>query len=197
MSNVNGRKGYVGYSITELNSMNENCENKSLNISETMNGTLVDNFEIRVYTSGCYYMDMITKKWSSSGLEIIIDSNETHFHCQSNHLTTFAGGFIVLPNAINFNYVWANASFTQNPVIYTTVIVLICTYILLGIWSRYMDIKDEAKFGITVLGDDDFTERKNKYAYEICVFTGLRLNAGTKSKVNMEKVFVIIGSKNQ
>jgi hypothetical protein len=54
MSSVNGRKGYVGYSITELN---VNCENKSLNINETMNGTLVDNFEIRVYTSGCYFMD--------------------------------------------------------------------------------------------------------------------------------------------
>jgi hypothetical protein len=180
-----GRKGYVGYSITELNSMNVNCENKSLNVNETMNGTLVDNFEIRVYTSGCYFMDMITKKWSSSGLEILIDSNETHFHCQSNHLTTFAGGFIVLPNEINFNYVWSHASFTQNPVIYTTVIVMICSYILLGIWSRNMDIKDEAKCGITVLGDDDFIERKNKYAYEICVFTGLRLNAGTKSKVNI------------
>ena len=189
MSSVNGRKGYVGFSINELN---VNCENKSLNINETMNGTLVDNFEIRVYTSGCYYMDMITKKWSSSGLEILIDSNETHFHCQSNHLTTFAGGFIVLPNAINFNYVWSRASFTQNPVIYTTVIVLICSYILLAIWSRYMDKKDEAKCGITVLGDDDFKERKNKYAYEICVFTGLRLNAGTKSKVNIKKGFVVI-----
>jgi len=35
--------------------------------------------------------------------------------------------------------------------------------------------------GITVLGD--LKDKKNNYIYEIIIFTGNRLNAGTKSKV--------------
>ena len=181
ISRVNGYKGYVGYSILELNSTN--CFNKSLYSIQNLNGSFSDNFWLRVFTSGCYYMDTITNKWSSYGMEILSDSNDTHFHCQSNHLTTFAGGFLVLPNAINFDYVWSHASFTQNPVIYCTVIVLIFLYIFFGILSRWMDIKDEAKCGITILNDFKGSGSK-KYVYEICVFTGLRMNAGTKSKVN-------------
>jgi hypothetical protein len=129
-------------------------------------------------------MDTNTNYWSSIGMEILSDSNLTHIHCQSNHLTTFAGGFVVLPNAIDFNNVWANASFLQNPVIYSTVIALVCLYILLGVWARWMDMKDEQKCGITMLGNvKDHLKKDNKYIYEIIAFTGNRLNAGTKSKV--------------
>ena len=129
-------------------------------------------------------MNTSTNTWSSNGMDILEDSNLTHTHCISNHLTTFAGGLIVLPNAINFNKVWANASFLQNPVIYSTVIFLICLYILLGFWARYMDSKDDQKIGITLLPCDlNNDATTNKYIYEIIVFTGNRLYAGTKSKV--------------
>ena len=184
MSKVNGYKGYVGYSIIELNQTSFDCTNKSLNLNViNLNDSLFsDNFRVKVYSSGCYYMDTLTNKWMSYGMEILSDSNNTHVHCQSNHLTTFAGGFLVLPNAINFNYVWSHASFTRNPVIYSTVIVLVCLYIILGVWSRWMDAKDETKCSITILGDLNESANK-KHAYEICVFTGLRLGSGTKSKV--------------
>lgn len=129
-------------------------------------------------------MDTNTNDWSSIGMEILFDSNLTHTHCQSSHLTTFAGGFVVLPNAIDFNNVWANASFLQNPVIYSTVIALVCLYILLGVWARWMDVKDEQKCGITLLGNvKDHLKKDSKYIYEIIAFTGNRLNAGTKSNV--------------
>ena len=193
MSKVKAFKGYVGFSIIQINSQDLNCYNKSANSIDWLldlfqnqtssnQSTFTENFELRTYSSGCYYMNELFNSWSSYGMEILSDTNITHTHCISNHLTTFAGGFIVLPNAINFNYVWAHASFLQNPVIYCTVIALICLYILLGIWSRYMDSKDSKKEGITILGDvnDEF---KNKYIYEIIVFTGNRLNAGTNSKV--------------
>ena len=50
-----------------------------------------------------------------------------------------------------------------------------------------MDYKDSLKCGITLLSNFD-TENKDKeiekkYIYEIIVFTGNRLNAGTKSNV--------------
>jgi hypothetical protein len=129
-------------------------------------------------------MNKTVNKWSSNGMEILSDTNTTHTHCQSNHLTTFAGGFIVLPNAINFNYVWAHASFTQNLVIYCTCIALVAFYVLLGVWSLYKDRRDSQRMSISLMGDLS-GDLSLKYAYEVIVFTGSQLNAGTKSKVNI------------
>jgi len=49
--------------------------------------------------------------WSSFGVEILEESNSTHTVCLANHLTDFAGGWVVLPPKIDFAYVWENASF--------------------------------------------------------------------------------------
>jgi len=118
----------------------------------------------------------------SYGMEVLETTNITDTHCVSNHLTSFAGGWMVLPPQINFEYVLANASFLKNPTIYITVIVLICLYILLAIWSRWMDRKDEQKVGITILNQDENFE--NKYIYEIIFFTGARKDAATDSRVD-------------
>ena len=161
MSRVNAHKGYVGFSIIEMNTTDLDCQNKSVNSIETLiklikeKDNFTDNFWLRVYSSGCYYMNTSSNVWTSYGMEILADSNLTHTHCLTNHLTTFAGGFVVLPNAIDFNYVWSHASFLQNPVIYSTVIALITLYIVMGVWTRYMDCKDEQKIGVTLLSNDD------------------------------------------
>ena len=200
MTQVNGFKGYVGFAIREINCFNKSMENidtiieNILNSNDKMND---NNYWLRIYASGCYYMDPLTKMWSSNGMEILPDSNLTHTHCLSNHLTTFAGGFIVLPNKINFDQVWANASFLQNPLIYSTVIVLICLYILLVIWTRYMDWKDNKKIGITILNVSQSKRIKEKYIYEIIVFTGNRPNAGTKSKVLTKLIIFFYFSKHK
>lgn len=107
-----------------------------------------------MFLSGCYYFDRNELKWSSNGVEVLEETNETHTVCESDHLTEFAGGFIVLPNPIDFNYVFANASFTRNPIIYSTVIFLTCLYILLAIICVYADKHDEKKTQINVLKDN-------------------------------------------
>jgi len=181
MTRVNSFNGYVGFGIVEIDCSTNFTTNLNILIQ---NSNFTCNYLQRIFTSGCYYMNILTNDWSSNGMEILSDTNLTHTHCQSNHLTTFAGGFIVLPNAINFNDAFAHASFLQNPVIYSTVIALVCLYLLMAIWTRWMDKKDEEKYGITVLGFDFDCETKNKYLYEIIVFTGNRPNAGTDSRVN-------------
>jgi hypothetical protein len=196
MSQINGHKGLLGFAIREIDSnilAKINCTEKNIytlnffnteeSISNVMNGTsFLSDFSMRVYTSGCYYMDVETGKWLSDGMEVLETTNITHTHCVSNHLTSFAGGWMVLPPQINFEYVLANASFLKNPTIYITVIVMVCLYILLAIWSRWMDRKDEQKVGITILDQDENFE--NKYIYEIIFFTGARKDAATDSKVN-------------
>ncbi len=137
---------------------------------------------VRVYTSGCYYYDASSDKWSSSGLEIQYDSSLASTHCTSPHLTSFAGGLVVVPSQINFEYVWANASFAQNPIIYATIITVSCIYILFAVWARVMDKRDAKKMNIIPLKDNLKT---NEYYYEVIVFTGTRPEAGTDSKVRM------------
>ena len=196
MSEINGFKGLVGFSIREISSGlvgRINCTNKerdalsflnepSLSSNNSNQTSFENDFYLRTFTSGCYYLDIETGKWLSDGVEVLDTTNITHTHCVSSHLTSFAGGWMVLPPQINFEYVLANASFLKNPTIYLTVIVLVCLYILLAIWSRWMDRKDEQKVGITILNEDENFE--NKYIYEIIFFTGARKEAATDSKVN-------------
>jgi hypothetical protein len=96
-------------------------------------------------------MDLSTGKWSSEGVDVESDTSISFTHC---HLTTFAGGWIVVPSAINFDYVFANASIEKNLTIYATVIILACLFILFVIWGRYMDKQDVKKIGVAPLPDN-------------------------------------------
>ncbi|CAF0973552.1 unnamed protein product, partial [Brachionus calyciflorus] len=188
-SQVNGHRGFAGYGLRQLTKLeiDSYCSNLT-SLKEPpfmpLNETILfqNDFSIRVYTSGCYYFDKYTGKWRSDGMEILADTNFTSAHCQSNHLTSFAGGFIVLPSKINFNYVFANAGFLENPVIYSTVIGLVALYILIGLWAYVNDRRDKKRVGISVL-EDRFSS--DNYFYEIIVFTGNRSNASTDSKVSL------------
>ncbi|CAF4200745.1 unnamed protein product, partial [Adineta steineri] len=102
------------FGIRELNSteINNYClNNSSINTSlpitdESFN--FISNYELLIYTSGCYYLDE-NNNWKSDGLTVGPLTNLYETECLSTHLTTFAGGFIVLPAPINWSYVFANA----------------------------------------------------------------------------------------
>ena len=191
MSQVNGYKGFVGYAVRELSSteMSTYCINGSSTLWQS-NPSIIRNkvnftsdFMIRTYSSGCYYYDANTGKWTSDGMEIYEDTNLEQTHCSSFHLTSFAGGLVILPSAINFEYVFAHASFIQNPIIYSTVILVTCLYILFAIWARYMDKMDLLKLNITLMADN---YPNDAYFYELIVFTGNRSEAGTRSLVRVK-----------
>jgi polycystin 1L2 len=84
-------------------------------------------------------------QWKSDGLIVGSLTNHNETECYSTHLTTFAGGFLVLPEPINWNYVFANANFNKNKTIYLTVICVSILYLLLIIYVRYKDKKDIEK----------------------------------------------------
>ena len=56
-------------------------------------------------------------------------------------MTTFAGGWVVVPNTIDWSYVFANADFLSNPTIYITVIVTGVLYICAAVYARFNDKK--------------------------------------------------------
>ena len=107
-------------------------------------------------------------------------TNHHETQCFSTHLTSFASGFTVLPETVNWKYVFANADFMRNKTIYLTVICIFIIYILLMIYARFKDREDLEKLGVTPLPDN---QKPDQYLYQIIVFTGQRKNAGTKSNV--------------
>ena len=137
------------------------------------------NYELRLYTSACCYFTP-DRKYKSDGLTVGPLANHDQTECFTNHLTSFAGGFLVLPSPINWNYVFTHADFMRNKTIYLTVILITLIYLILMIYARWKDRKDLEKLGITLLGDN---QRDDQYFYQIIIFTGQRTNSGTESKV--------------
>ncbi|KAL3211152.1 hypothetical protein MRX96_000836 [Rhipicephalus microplus] len=137
------------------------------------------NYSVRIYTSGCYFFNSKLKMWSADGC-FVANANYAVTKCKCNHLTSFGSGFFVMPNTIDFSYVFANAGFADNVTIYMTVVVTMLVYIMLLIWARYEDKKDVEKLGALPLQDND---PKDKYIYEIVVFTGDKKGAATDSNV--------------
>jgi hypothetical protein len=191
MTQINGFRGFVGYCLRELNE-NETyfyCSISNKNslpplIQSRINFT--SDFSLRSYTSGCYYYDTDTGKWSSNGMDIYEDTNLDLAHCVSNHLTSFASGLVLSPSTINFQYSYATVTVTLNSIIYSIVIVFLCLYVFFAIWSRIMDKRDEQKMGIYFLEDN---YPNDLYFYELIVFTGNRSESETNSKVNFEFIF--------
>ena len=184
MSKVNGFNGFVGYSIRELSmdELNIYCLNKSylLNSPPLSKTNFTSDFMVRAYSSGCYYYDFESGKWSSNGIDVNEDTDLKQTHCTSNHMTSFAGGLVLLPSEINFQYYFSNPSPIQNPLIYSTIILITCVYLLFALWARWMDLRDLKKMNLTFMEDNYPTD---SYFYELIVFTGDKGEAGTKSKV--------------
>lgn len=195
---IKGYRGFVGYGLRELsiNEMALYCSNSSVELKEPpfMSGNdtkaFQNDYSVRVFTSGCYYYDKFSGKWNTDGVDMFYDTNLVNTHCQTTHLTEFAGGLVVLPSAINFEHVFKNPSFLQNPIIYSIVIGLVVLYILFAIWAYLNDRRDKMRMGITVLDDRYLTDN---YYYEIIAFTGNRKNAATDSKVSI----IFSGDKNE
>lgn len=186
-------KGFVGFGIKELDS-NEfsryclnyttinktpiNKHNSDLITTNLKEFNFTGNLSTRIILYGCYYINKETGFYSSYGMKVLDSTNTTHAHCESNHLTQFAGGWLTVPSGIDFNDVWANASFLQNITIYMTVIVITTIYSILLVWTFYMDKRDKLKKRIKLLVDPD-----DAYFYEIIFYTASRPHAGTDSNV--------------
>lgn len=184
---VNKYTGFIGYGFREMDQYEYElyCNSSFTTIRLPINQKMV-NFtqplSVRAFTAGCYYYNPSTGYWSSNGMEVSSTTTPSYTSCESYHLTEFAGGFVVLPNPIDFDYVFANASFAQNPTLYVTLFTLLGLFVIMSIWARFMDKRDDAKLNLTLLPDND---PSHSYCYELIVFSGTRYESGTKSKVRI------------
>ena len=123
----------VIFGVRELNAseMHDLCAPSStrrLPISdEPMNFS--GNYDLRVYTSGCYYLDE-SNQWQADGLLVGPLTDHRQTQCFSTHLTSFAGGFLVLPAPVNWKYVYAKADVAKHKTIYIMLMVTVVLYML-------------------------------------------------------------------
>ncbi|XP_063584721.1 polycystin-1-like protein 2 [Penaeus indicus] len=147
------------------------------------------NYYFSAFTSSCLFFNKDLLTWSSDGCKVI-GANVSVTVCSCNHLTSFASGFFVAPNAIDFAYVFANAGFADNLTIYLTLIISLSLYLIGLVYARIMDKKDIEKVGATPLADNSPADR---YLYNIMVHTGAFPSSGTESKVQ----FLLVGDWNE
>ena len=147
------------------------------------------DYRLNIYTSGCYFFDYKQSIWSGEGC-YVKEANSSITYCKCNHLTSFGSGFFVMPNTVDFSYVFANAGFADNVTIYMTIMITLVIYSLLLIWARVQDKKDLETLGAAPLPDNEVND---KYLYEISVYTGDKEGAGTDSKV----FFILSGDEDE
>ena len=77
-------------------------------------------------------------------LEIIKNST---LKCSCSHLTSFAGGFLVPPNQINFEQVYHEVTSPEEPgkfLVLGTVVTCFLVYLVVVLLARRADIKDSS-----------------------------------------------------
>ena len=84
-------------------------------------------------------------------------------------MTSFGSGFFFTPNTIDFEFVFAAASFEDNLTIYLTIIIALLLWLLLSAYAFITDRKDKEKLRSLPLPDN---RPQDKYLYEILTFTG-------------------------
>ncbi|CAF1262786.1 unnamed protein product, partial [Adineta ricciae] len=184
------------FGFRQLNSMEIDalCSNISMQTNPSMisfnnSFNFSSNYKLRLYTSGCYYLDS-NNNWLSDGLIVGSLTNLVQTQCFSTRAETLAGALHLLPSPIDWSYVFAHASFSQNKTIYVTITSVLFIYFVLIVYARAHDKYDLKQLEVSILASK---AEMNGYAYQIIVFTGFRANANTESKVH----FVMVGKNDK
>ena len=126
------------------------------------------DYSLRSFHSGCYYFSRKQYSWVADGVKVSKNDYGSSL-CRASHLTSFAAGFFPTPNTIDFEFVFAEAAFTDNLTIYLTIIISLLLYLLLTIWSYLSDKEDRKRLRSLALPDNN---SNHHYIYEILTFTG-------------------------
>ncbi|UYV63029.1 hypothetical protein LAZ67_2002889 [Cordylochernes scorpioides] len=161
---IRNRTGFFYVGVGEVNGSLDHVaamvEDSAVNLTESeLSRVFSTNYSLRIFTSGCYFYNYDLKIWSGAGC-FVHDANKDLTFCKCNHLTSFGGGFFVMPNTVDFSYVFANAGFADNITIYMTIIVTLSLFLGLLFWARAQDKKDAMKMAIS---SDLKTEQKSGF----------------------------------
>ncbi|CAM4846598.1 unnamed protein product, partial [Rotaria magnacalcarata] len=98
-NNRTAKHRFVIVGLRELNT-SEVCSNKSLTPPITDQPfNFSANYELRTFTSACYYLDS-NNNWQSDGLLVGPMTDHYQTQCFSTHLSTFTSGYSNVPNPV-------------------------------------------------------------------------------------------------
>ncbi|GAA51570.1 polycystic kidney disease protein 1-like 2 [Clonorchis sinensis] len=172
---------FIGYRQLESLELDQYGPSNPPPIPYPFRGQINITAKSRAFVSTCVSTDSENPtSWNSHGCDVGQLTTAKQTQCLCYHLSTFASGWLELPNTLDFDYLFANMDFTKNPTLYATEIALGILFLLLFIWARRKDIKDIEKLGVTPLAENN---PDDEYLYEVIVSTGMRRGAGTDSRV--------------
>ncbi|CAG0896667.1 unnamed protein product [Darwinula stevensoni] len=153
------------------------------------NRTQFTSYCLQSITTRVVYFNDTLGKFTDDGLSLL-EADGTVLKMESSHMTTFGGGFFVMPNTVDLEYVFHHLGFDDNLTIYMTIIFTGIIILVLLVWARLQDKKDLQMIGAIPLPDND---PRDAYVYEILVSTGDKNLAATDSIVS----FILSGEKEE
>ena len=110
-----------------------------------------------MYTVGLYYFDVSTQIWEGIGISVY-NTSIALTAGGTNHLTSFVSGFMPQPNLIDFDFIFATVSISDNMTIFMLIIVTFIVYLATMIWAAIKDRKDlkSVSFFSSLFHFDDF-----------------------------------------
>ncbi|XP_032239241.2 uncharacterized protein LOC5513821 isoform X2 [Nematostella vectensis] len=141
------------------------------------------NYTMGTESVGCRYWSLASNTWTTKGCKVgRRRSSGRQLSCTCNHLTSFGGSFFVAPNPIDLAQVWiAFQNPEDNIPIIVTMTTVMGVFLLVLIWARRADSKDEAHQNSIVMMQNNGVTKS--YNYMVTIRTGQRRDAGTTANV--------------
>ncbi|CAH2324014.1 polycystic kidney disease 1-like 3 [Pelobates cultripes] len=159
--------------------------------STNSSGTQSMQMTFSSFTAHCGFWDNNTEHWRSTGCKVGPQTTNEQIQCLCNHLSFFGSSFFVPPVQIDVTRTAEYFSqISENPVMVVLLACFYACYILVVIWARRMDLRDQSQSRVILPRDNDPCAL---YRYRITVCTGHRRNAATSSKVSL----ILCGSQSQ
>ncbi|XP_070576142.1 polycystin family receptor for egg jelly-like [Ptychodera flava] len=144
---------------------------------------LSHNGTLSIEVTLCRYWNTTTHLWQTEGCKAEKGSNSGVLKCICRHLTSFTAADVIVPvNKIDFSTVFTK-SILDNSTVLITVSVVFVVYLILILYLRRKDSSDKIKWRVMPLIDND---PEHHYWYQIIVYTGIQMNAGTDSVVHFK-----------
>ncbi|KAA3678286.1 polycystin 1L2, partial [Paragonimus westermani] len=176
-------KFYIGYRQLNENELDQYTTSKRPPVPYPYRDQINNTAKSRIFLSSCLSTNGSNPtSWLLDECEVGSATTSRQTECLCRRPTTVTAGWQVLPNKLDFAYIFANMDFEKNGTVYGTEIAIGVLFLLLFLWARRADLRDIEQLGVTPLAEND---PMDEYLYEVIVNTGRRPNAGTQSKINI------------
>ncbi|XP_047434663.1 polycystin-1 [Mugil cephalus] len=136
------------------------------------------HLEVGVFASLCQYFSESEKQWRTDGMVPLAETTSSKAVCRTRHLTVFAAGLFVPPNAISFKA--PERSGAPSLVVLLVCVLGLLSYVVAAAILHKLDQLDLRRAGVVPLCGQD-----GLFKYEVQVKTGYSRGAGTTAHVGI------------